>query len=262
MRANVLLALLAACGGAPTPEPAADEGAHAANWTHGEAHHGGEHHGGAHGGGEGGQHAHGGAHHDDATMTHRFDDAEKWAEVFDDPERAAWQKPAELVAALSLTPGSTVADIGAGTGYFNPHLSTAVGPEGTVLAIDIEQTLVDHMTRRAEEEGTPNVVARLGAPDNPGLQPNEVELAMMVDVYHHISGRVAYFTALREGVEPGGRLVVVDFKEGELPVGPPPDHRIPQAKVVAELTEAGWEEAGTLDLLPHQFVQIMRRPEP
>lgn len=229
---------------APTAEPATE--AVVAHGAPGESHevHGRPHHGGDH-----------------ATVDHSFADAERWSQVFDDPERDAWQMPAELVAALELEPGSTVADIGAGTGYFNPHLSAAVGPEGRVIAVDIEQSLVDWMTERAEREGTANVEARLGATDDPGLQPGEADVVLLVDTYHHVGDRVAYFARLREAVPPGGRLVIVDFKPGDLPVGPPESHRIPQEKVVAELEAAGWAEVGSLELLPYQFVQVMARGE-
>lgn len=260
------LLLLLACG--EDPAPAADEGTTPPVAEHGAGHHGehGEDHGGKHGEGHGaGMHppdgGHGKPHHggDHATVDHSFGDVDKWVEVFDDPERDAWQKPAELVAALGIQPGSTVADIGAGTGYFNPHLAKAVGPDGTVIAVDIEQSLVAHMTERAVKEGTPQVKPRLGAPDDPKLQPGEVDLVMMVDTYHHIDGRVAWFTRLKESVKPGGRLAVIDFKQGDIPIGPPEDHRIPVDKVVAELTEAGWTETARPDVLPYQFVVLLQR---
>ena len=205
---------------------------------------------------------HGRPHHggDHATVDHHFDDPERWSRIFDDPARDAWQKPAALVAALDLATGMTVADIGAGTGYFNPHLSKAVGDQGRVIAVDISQGLVDWMTDRARKDGTPNVEVRLGQPDDPGLKPGEADVVLLVDTYHHIGSRVDYFTRLRDAVKPGGRLVVVDFKPGALPVGPPESHRIPEAKVVAELTEAGWADAGALDVLPYQFVRVVERP--
>ncbi len=195
-----------------------------------------------------------------ATVSHRFEDARHWSAVFDDPARDAWQKPAELVAALGLAPGASVADIGAGTGYFNPHLAAAVGPGGRVVAVDIEASMVAHMTARAVQEGTPQVEARLGSATDPGLRPQEVDLVLLVDTYHHIADRTAYFTRLKDAVRAGGRLVVVDFKAGELPVGPPPEHRIPLATVQAELDAAGWLPFQTLDLLPHQFVVVVQRP--
>jgi len=192
-------------------------------------------------------------------VSHGFGDVETWAAVFDDPARDAWQKPVELVAALELPEGATVADIGAGTGYFNDHLARAVGPEGKVIAVDIEPSLVEHMRARALDEGTTQVEARLGEPADPGLRAAEVDVVLLVDTYHHIDDRRAYFASLRNAVRPGGRLVVVDYKAGELPVGPPEEARVPQAQVVNELVSAGWFSGQSLDLLPHQFVQIMVR---
>ena len=191
---------------------------------------------------------------DDATVHHRFDDVDRWVKAFDDPARDAWQKPAELVAALAIAPGSTVADIGAGTGYFNRYLSAAVGPEGHVIAVDIEPALVAHMAERAAAEGTPNVEPRLGQPSDPGLTAGEVYRVLLVNTYHHIDDRVAYFTRLREAVKPGGWLFVVDFLPGDLPIGPPPEHRVSYQQVTAELHEAGWQVAKEPITLPYQFV--------
>ncbi len=189
---------------------------------------------------------------DGATVHHRFDDAEHWSEVFDDPERDAWQKPEEVVKHLELSPGMTVADIGAGTGYFNPHLARAVGPEGKVIAVDIEATLIAHMAERAKADHTPQVEARQGKADDPALKANEVDRVLLVDTYHHIGERRAYFTRLTEAMTAGGRLVVVDFKPGEIPVGPPEKHRIPEAKVIEELKVAGWTQVERHEL-PYQF---------
>lgn len=194
--------------------------------------------------------------HDDATVHHRFDDAEKWAKVFDDPERDAWQKPQDVVAAMRIESGMAVSDIGAGTGYFNPHLSRAVGPDGQVIAIDIEQSLVDHMAERAKTEGTSNVVPRLGQPDDPGLKPAEVDRVLLVDTYHHISDRLAYFGALRQTLRPDGQLIVVDFKPGELPVGPGPDHKIAPDQVEDELKRCGWTTSRDDETLPYQWIVV------
>lgn len=204
-------------------------------------------------------HAEHAEHADHATVSHRFDDAAHWSAVFDDPARDAWQKPTELVAAMGVVPGSVVADIGAGTGYFNRHLAAATGASGKVIAVDIEPTLVAHMAARATSEGTANVEARLGRAEDPGLAAGEVDLVLLVDTYHHIDGREAYFRRLRDALKPGGRLVVVDFKAGELPIGPPPEHRIPPETVAAELQTAGWTVTGTPEVLPYQFVLIATR---
>ncbi|TNE88141.1 MAG: class I SAM-dependent methyltransferase [Deltaproteobacteria bacterium] len=244
MRTLSFLLLLVACGESPAPEAPTDGEV--------KAHHGEGHHDGHAAHGEMRPH-HGGDH---ATVSHRFDDPEKWAKTFDDPERDAWQKPEAVVGQMAIEPGMTVADIGAGTGYFNPHLAQAVGAEGTVIAADIEESLVAHMTARAEKDGTPQVKPRLGAPDDPKLAESEVDRVLLVDTYHHINERKDYFGRLKTAFKPGGTLTIVDFKPGDIPVGPPEDHRIPKEKVVAELEEAGWKLASDEDVLPHQFVLV------
>src|SRR4051812_28363072 len=93
----------------------------------------------------------------EATSHRRFDDVRQWKPIFEDPKRDEWQKPAEVVRALGLEPGARVADLGAGTGYFMPYLSRAVGPSGTVFEVDVEPNLVVHLRGRAEKEKAGNV---------------------------------------------------------------------------------------------------------
>ena len=208
--------------------------------------------------GQGG-HAHGEhAAGDHATVHHRFDDVARWSAVFDDPERDAWQKPAELVTALGIQPGQAVADIGAGTGYFNPYLAAAVGADGRVIAVDIETSLVLHMQARAKRDGTPQVEARLGIPSDPMLGTAEADWVLVVDTYHHIGDRTDYFTKLHRAMKPGGKLVIIDFvKDADIPVGPPPEARIAAEQVTEELGKAGWEPVAEHDaLLPWQYARV------
>jgi SAM-dependent methyltransferase len=199
---------------------------------------------------------HHGDENDDATSRHPFDGADRWARVFDDPGRDKWQKPREVVAALKLEPGMTVADIGAGTGYFNRHLAEAVGPGGTVLALDAEPGMVEHMKDRAVEESTPNVRAVLVEPSDPRLPERGVDLALIVDTYHHIDDRLRYFERVKRALKPGGRLAVIDFLKKPIPVGPRPDHKIPREHVVGELETVGFRLVEEPDLLPYQYFLI------
>ena len=201
--------------------------------------------------------AHPGAASDSATIRHGFADVTHWVDVFDDSSRAAWQKPAELVAALDIRPGQMVADIGAGTGYFNRYFAQAVGDSGRVFAADLEPGLIAHMKERARAEGTRQVEPILASVDDAHLPPN-LDLVFLCNTYHHIDGRRAYFDQLRARLRADGRLAIVDFKPGDLPVGPPPDHKLAPAQVAAELDEAGYVLADSLDLLPYQYVLIFR----
>jgi len=194
----------------------------------------------------------------DATSTHSFEDVDHWTAVFDDPERDDYQKPDQLVAALGLTPGMHVADLGAGTGYLSGRLSAAVGPGGSVLAIDAEPALVGHLRKRAEAEGLDNVTPVLASLDSPRIPPGSVDLVLILDTYHHIGDRVTYARALRSALRPGGRIAIIDWQKRELPVGPKPPHKLARAHVVAEMREAGYELADEPDLLPYQYFLVFR----
>ena len=135
-------------------------------------------------------------------MQHKFDNPEQWAKEFDDPARDAWQLPARVIEALKLQPGQAVADIGAGTGYFSSKLAKSPAAP-TVYAVDIEPAMVAHLTSRAAKEGLKNLLAVQAGPDGPNL-PAPVDTVLIVDTFHHIPDRVAYFTRLRRSIKPGG----------------------------------------------------------
>jgi ubiquinone/menaquinone biosynthesis C-methylase UbiE len=194
----------------------------------------------------------------DATSRQSFADLEHWRAVFDDPARDEWQKPAAVVEALALRPGMVVADVGAGTGYFTRHLSRAVGPRGTVLAVELEPNLLVHLRRRAEEEGTENVVPVLASAGNPRLPAGATDVILLVDTYHHLDDRPAYFRAARRFLAPGGRVAVVDWHERELPVGPPLDHKLAREQVVEEMDAAGYALVAEPDVLPYQYFLVFR----
>jgi SAM-dependent methyltransferase len=183
---------------------------------------------------------------------HRFAKADDWVKVFDDPARDAWQQPDKVVAALALAPGMTVADVGAGTGYFEARLATAVGAQGKVLAVDVEPDMVRYLTERAAREHMPNVTAVLATPDDPKLARASVDRILIIDTWHHISDRVSYAKKLATALRPGGFVLVVDFTKDTTRV--PMKHlRIPPEQVVSELEQAGLA-ASIEPGLPDQFV--------
>ena len=189
------------------------------------------------------------------THRHSFGDAEKWAHVFDDPERDAWQKPHEVIQQLSLEPNARIADIGAGTGYFAARLANMV-PEGRVYAVDIEPDMVRYLGERAKREKLQNLLPVAGTPDDPKL-PQKVDLILLVDVYHHIENRTDYFRKLRAFLRPGGRIAIIDFKL-DSPEGPPRAARIGPEAVVAEMAAAGYVVAAEHAFLPRQYFLIFR----
>jgi predicted methyltransferase len=189
------------------------------------------------------------------THQHSFGDAEKWAKVFDDPERDAWQKPHEVIQALTLKPDAIVADIGAGTGYFSVRFARML-PQGRVYGVDTEPAMVKHLAERAKREGLNNVIAVAGKPRDPRL-PERADLIVFVDVYHHVEDRERYFRDLQKALKPGGRVAVIDFKM-DSPAGPPKWARIEPERVKAELLRAGYTLAQEHGFLPNQYFLVFR----
>jgi len=197
---------------------------------------------------------HSGSH--DATVHHSFNDAEGWSKTFDDPERDSWQKPAEVVRALGLKAGMVAADLGAGTGYFSRFLSEAVSPGGMVLSIDVEPSMVQHLGERARQEKLSNLVPVLALPDDPFLPKGRVDRVLIVDTYHHIDSRLEYFSRMRQAMNAGGKVAIVDFQKRPLPVGPPPEHKLDPAFVTQEMEQAGWKLVEEKSILPYQYYLI------
>ncbi len=195
-------------------------------------------------------HGHGGGHH------HRFDDPARWSKSFDDPARDAWQKPDEVIRALTLKSDALVADIGAGTGYFTVRLARAV-PKGIVFAVDIEKKMVDHIATRAKEQGLANVRGVAGAAKAANL-PEAVDLVLMVNSYHHIDGRTAYMSNLAGSLKPAGRVAIIEARP-EAERGPPKHFRLAVEKIDEEMKAAGLVRKERRDFLPRQNLLIYER---
>ena len=116
---------------------------------------------------------------------HRFQDAERWSGVFDDPARDAWQKPDDVIRALAVAPDALVADIGSGTGYFAVRLARAV-PRGHVYGADLEPDMVKYLAERGRRDGLTNLTSIQAAPSDPRF-PQPVDLVLVVNTYHHIA---------------------------------------------------------------------------
>lgn len=182
-------------------------------------------------------------------MEHRFDNPEELAKGFDDPARDAWQMPDRVIQELNLRAGATVADVGSGTGYFSVRLAkSAVHPK--VFGSDIEPAMVDYLKNRAAKEELSNIVAVQSSATSPNL-PEPVDVVLIVDTYHHIGDRVAYFRALRKSLKPGGRVAIIDFKP-DSPEGPPKEFRFPPEQLRKEMSAAGYRLAASHDFLPRQ----------
>lgn len=175
-------------------------------------------------------------------------------EIFERPERAEWQKPDEVVKRVGVKPGQVVADIGAGSGYFSRRFARVVGPAGYVFACDIDENMLRYIQNRCREEDIRNIVTVLAAPWSPMLPPNSVDVIFLCDTNHHIEQRVDYYRRLKSVLKPGGRIVIVDFFKRELPVGPPPSHKLAREIVLKEMEEAGYRVlVDDTEFLPYQY---------
>jgi len=192
-----------------------------------------------------------GATHDEPD----FSNVAKFVKAFESPERDYWQKPDDVVSLLQLWPGNVVADIGAGTGHFEPHLAKAVGATGRVLALDVEPHMITYLERRVKKERLGNVTVQKVAADDPGLADGSVDRLLVVDTWHHLPQRAQYAAALNRALRPGGFVVVVDFT-AESPEGPPAHARLPPETVIAELQAGGFSARTVAESLPLQYVVI------
>ncbi|MCA9704746.1 MAG: methyltransferase domain-containing protein [Myxococcales bacterium] len=258
LRRSLLVPLVVlGCSRASTPPEPAPPSAEAREDALHEAQHGPHAHDGHEAGAAHGPNARhdGHAHH----RHHRFEDAEQWAKQFDDPSRDAWQRPEAVIDFIAPAADARIADLGAGTGYFAVRLARRV-PKGRVLANDIEPDMVRYLEQRAQREGLSNLVAVQGFPHDPAL-PEDVDIAFMCDVYHHLEDPKGYFRAVVSRLRPGGRVVIVDFEKdapADVP-GPPPAMRVAREDLVATLAEVGLEPSRVdHELLPHQYVVELR----
>jgi ubiquinone/menaquinone biosynthesis C-methylase UbiE len=191
-------------------------------------------------------------------MEHRFDDAERYAKSFDDPARDEWQMPARVIDALAIRPGQSIADIGAGTGYFSVRLAKTAA-SATIYAVDVERSMIDFVRQRAAKEGLKNVVPVLATAGNANL-PASIDIALVVDTYHHIPNRAAYFRELRKSMKRDARLAIIDFRR-DSPEGPPVEFRFTPEQVETELAPSGFRVVARHDFLPRQYFLVFQAGE-
>ncbi len=204
---------------------------------------------GMHAGGHGGGHGHG--HHGNP------EDLDAYLAKLEGPDRAAWQKPDEVVRALRLRRGDVVCDAGAGPGYFALRLARAVGPRGRVYALDVEPRMIAELERRLDAARAANVRPILVREGDAPLPPRPCDLVLVVDTFHHFPDGPATLRALARRLRPGGRIVNVDFHRREMPVGPPLEHKVAREDFVAAAREAGLAVVEEHDFLPYQYFLVL-----
>lgn len=188
-----------------------------------------------------------------------FEEVEEYIAFLERADRAAWQRPDAIVDALGLSGTETVADLGAGSGYFTFRFAEALS-EGRVRAIDIEPEMLRHIHHKATSTGVSNIDVVVAAPDDPRLAGDE-DLVFICDVLHHVESREAWLARLFSETKTGARLAVVEFKEGDLPQGPPEAMKIPKASMIELVSRAGFVLADDRsELLPYQSFLVFLKP--
>jgi arsenite methyltransferase len=183
-------------------------------------------------------------------------DPKGYIAALEDPKRDAYQKPHEVVHALSLKSGEVIADIGAGSGYFTFHFARHVGEKGRVYAVDVSSDMILHVNRRIRELKTSNVVSILADPDDPLLPDQSVDRFFVCNVWHHIENQTKYLSLMKKMLKPGGEVVMIDFHKKELPVGPPMRMKIAREDLIKQMTGNGFQVVKEHTFLPYQYFLI------
>ena len=182
---------------------------------------------------------------------HSFDDPSVFAQWLDAPERDAWQRSEEVIASFQLSDDATIAEIGAGTGYFVVRLAGHL-TNGTVIGLDAQPRMVAYLRQRTAELGLTNVDARLIRAEALPLT-EQLDLLLCVDTYHHIVDRVSLFSRYAKHLKRGGKLVIID-RAIDAPDGRPAELRLSTQTVQEELAQAGYTPVADMNfLLPYQY---------
>ncbi len=180
---------------------------------------------------------------------------------FESKDRGIWQKPNMVISLLGDLEGKTVADIGAGTGYFTFRM---VPKAKKVIGIDIDQRFIDFMDSvkvRLDERYRDRFETRLAKADDPLLSAEEVDAVVLVNTYGYIGNRVQYLKTLWKGISPGGRVLIIDFKKNNLPIGPPDQFKVALSQVERELLTSGFSiDKIDQDALDYQYIILAKKP--
>jgi SAM-dependent methyltransferase len=180
---------------------------------------------------------------------------------YESKERGIWQKPELVISILGDLSDKTVADIGAGTGYFTFRM---VPKAKKVIGIDIDLRFIrflDSVKVRLPLQYRERFESRLAKPDDPLLQPGEADAVVVVNTYAYIENRIQYLKTLSKGMAPGARLLIIDFKKNNLPIGPPEEYKVSLTQVEKELITAGFGiEKIDKDALDYQYIVLAVKP--
>ena len=181
------------------------------------------------------------------------------ADWLDRSERDLEENPDRAIDVLKLEKGSTVADVGAGSGYMTVKLAKKVGPQGKVYANDIQQGMLDLLSKRVTKSKLTNVSTVLGTQDDPKLPADALDLVIMVDVYHELSQPQVMLRHIRDSLKPGGRLVLLEYRKEDPDIPIRPEHKMSVADAKLEVEAEGFKLTKTNEDLPRQHILIFTK---
>jgi ubiquinone/menaquinone biosynthesis C-methylase UbiE len=177
--------------------------------------------------------------------------------LLEPPDREAWQKPDQVMDALHVAEGTTVADLGAGGGWFTMRLARRVGSHGHVYAVDVQRLMIEAIQRRVQREGFNNVTAVQGDYDDPRLPADaRLDAVLIVDAFHEMEDPVVLLRNVARTLKPHGRIGIIDYREGEGGPGPEAAERVPPGVVTAQAVAAGLKRVDEQKFLPYQYFLI------
>ena len=185
--------------------------------------------------------------------------AEEWIKTLDSPARVSAMKVGEMMTALKIAPGQTLADVGAGSGALSGPLALATGPQGVLYAVDIDKDLLAHIERRAADQKIGNIKTVLGAFTDPKL-PVPVDLALMNDVLHHVEDRATYLQNLATYIKPGGRIAIIDYLPERSSHRAQPELVVSEAQIDTWLRGAGLRLSEKVSLFDDRYFVIYAKP--
>ncbi len=195
----------------------------------------------------------------DPTQMKPFEQIEAYIQFLERPDRAAWQKPDEVVQALQVKANDRVLDLGAGSGYFSFPIARAQA-EARVFAADVEPEMIRHIHHQAMLQNVSNIEVMLLDAAQPKI-PDAINVVLMCDVLHHVADPVAWMTTVVQQLPENARFFVIEFNDKDIPEGPPKEHRIPKARIQEVASQAGLKLTRDLsDLLPYQFFLEFTKP--
>lgn len=177
----------------------------------------------------------------------------------DRPEREQQENPAKVMDALELHSGDVAADLGAGTGYFTFRMAPVVGPTGRVLAVDIQDEMLNALRKRASTLNVSNVEVIKASETDPHLPANAVDLVLFVDVYHELSYPFEVMSKVRDSLKPGGRVVFVEYRKEDPQVPIKEVHKMSVKQLESEMNVVGLVRVRTVETLPLQHIVIFKK---